>query len=110
MDKVKMVKYEVLVSAKFEEKYKRLSKEIKERIDTILEKLETEPHVGKPLHYPFLREKRIKKFRIYYLIYDSYSTVYIVDLSEKKDQQKVINTIRALLDIYREEIEKKFKI
>lgn len=104
-----MVKYEVLVTKEFEEKYYLLPKEIKGRVDKILEKLESEPYVGKPLHYPFLREKRMDKFRIYYLIYDKYSTVYIVNLSGKKDQQKVINTIKSLLSLYREEIEKSLR-
>ncbi len=32
--------------------------------------------------------------------------IYIVAISGKKDQQKIINTIRLFLDFFREEIER----
>ncbi|MEK6950250.1 MAG: hypothetical protein AABX13_00815 [Nanoarchaeota archaeon] len=38
-------------------------------------------------------KKKKDKFRIYYLIYEEIKAVYLVGLSEKKDQQKIINTI-----------------
>ena len=36
--------------------------------------------------------------------YDNLSAVYIITLSGKKDQQKVINTINYFLEKYREDI------
>ena len=63
------------------------------------------PYVGKPLGFRWFREKKLGKYRIYYLIYEDLRAVYIITLSAKKDQQKIINTIKLFLDNYREEIE-----
>lgn len=63
------------------------------------------PHVGKPLDYKWFREKRLDGYRMYYLIYENLKSVYIIALSDKKDQQKTINTIRLFLHKYKSEIE-----
>jgi len=39
------------------------------------------------------------------LVYENLQAVFMVAISEKKDQQKVINTIRLLLNFFRREIE-----
>ena len=62
-------------------------------------------YVGNPLNVRWFREKRIEKYRIYYLIYEDLRSVFMVAISEKKDQQKVINTIRLLFDFFRDELE-----
>ena len=67
--------------------------------------MENNPYVGKPLGTKWFREKKFNVFRIYYLIYEDLKAVYVITLSGKKDQQKVINTIRHFLDKYRDEIE-----
>lgn len=41
--------------------------------EKIPQKLAENPFVGKPLRYPFLREKKIREKRIYYLVYDDLS-------------------------------------
>ncbi len=64
------------------------------------------PYAGKPLGVEWLREKKYGNRRIYYLIYEDLITVFMADISEKKDQQKVINTIRIFLDVYRGELKK----
>ncbi|MBU2100764.1 hypothetical protein KKG83_00525 [Candidatus Micrarchaeota archaeon] len=64
------------------------------------------PFVGKPLSVKWFREKKFKKYRIYYLIYENIQSVYVVNLSNKKEQQKIINSIMLLLDAYKKEIEK----
>lgn len=69
--------------------------------------METNPYVGKPLSYEFFREKKVKNYRVYYLIYEEYVVVFVVALSSKKEQQKVINTIKYLIPSYREEIKRK---
>ena len=52
----------------------------------------------------WFREKKRGKFRIYYLIYEEMKSVYMVGISGKKDQQRVINTLWLLLDHFRDEI------
>ena len=61
--------------------------------------------MGRALESDYFREKKIGKFRIYYLIYKECIIVYMVTISEKKDQQRTINTIRLFLDKYREDVE-----
>ena len=71
--------------------------------------LANNPFRGDPLGYAFLREKRIKEKRIYYLIYEDLSLVLLVAVSGKKDQQVTINYIKHKLEEYRkiaEEISK----
>lgn len=52
------------------------------------------PFVGKQLSYKFLREKRIKDKRIYYLVYEDIVLVLLIAVSKKKDQQMTINHIK----------------
>ena len=56
---------------------------------------------GKPLGYKFLREKKINGKRVYFLVYESYKIVLLVNLSNKKYQKSVIRKIKLLLDEYR---------
>lgn len=97
--------YIILKTEIFERKFSKLSSEIQKEVSEIIEKLSDNPFTGKPLFYPFFREKKIKKFRIYYLTYKEYLVVYLITISEKKDQQQAINTVRLFLDKYREDIE-----
>ena len=60
--------------------------------------------MGDPIRVPWFREKKKDKYSIYYLIYDDLKAVYMVGISDKKDQQRVINTIWLLLDNFKEEI------
>jgi len=98
--------YIVYRTSLFNDKLEDFSEGFKRRIDRFEEKLATNPYVGKPLGIRWFREKRLGKHRMYYLIYEDVKAVYVVTLSEKKDQQRTINTIRYFLDEYREEIEK----
>ena len=71
--------------------------------------LKENPHIGKPLGYPYLREKRIGGHRVYYLIYDDLKLVLLVATSDKKDQQVTIDHIKGNLDEFRKVAEKNFK-
>ena len=101
--------FEVLTSQEFDKDYGKLDKSIRVRVDKALEQLEANPFTGKPLGYTFFREKKIGKFRVYYLIYEDRLVVFVIAMSEKKDQQPTINSINKLIPFYREEIEKRFK-
>ena len=73
-------------------------------IDKMEDQLVENPYVGDPIRVPWFREKKKDKYRIYYLVYDDLKAVYMVGISDKKDQQRVINTIWLLLDNFKEEI------
>lgn len=100
-----MGNYAVFRTPIFGRKLNDFSDNSKKQIDNFESQFENNPYVGKPLGTKWFREKRLGVFRIYYLIYEDLKAVYMITISGKKDQQKVINTIRHFLDKYREEIE-----
>ena len=58
--------------------------------------------VGDSLSYPFLREKRLGKKRIYYLVYKEIAIILLVEASDKKLQQETINHIKLLIPEFKE--------
>ena len=104
-----MKKYKVFRSAGFQEEIAKYDKNIQDRVDKIEDKLMYNPKYGNPLGTEWFRESRFENYRIYYLIYADLDAIYLVAISSKKDQQKIINTIRLFLEFFREEIEKVVK-
>ena len=100
-----MLNYAVYRTPIFNDKLKGFSDNFKKQIDRLENQLSENPYVGKPLGVKWFREKKIEKYRMYYLIYEDLHAVYIITLSGKKDQQKTINTIWHFLDKYKKEIE-----
>ena len=72
-----------------------------EAAEKIPEQLKENPFVGQQLRYPFLREKRIKEKRVYYLIYEDLNLVLLVAVSGKKDQQSTIDRLISQFAEYR---------
>ncbi len=103
-----MAKYAVYHSARFDKELEKFDKAFHEWLDKIEEQLAENPYVGDAVGIKWFREKRYKKYRVYYLIYEDLADVFMVAISEKKDQQRVINTIRVLLDFFRDELEQIF--
>jgi len=104
-----MKKYKVYHSNKFDKELLKFDKNFQERVDKIEDKLIENPEYGSPLGVKWFRETRYNIYRIYYLIYDKLDSIFMVAISNKKDQQKVINTIRLLFDFFKEELEKLIK-
>ena len=104
-----MSKWNVFFTATFKEKLDKSEKDFHDWIEKILDQLEENPYVGKPIDVKWFREKKHGKQRIYYLIYKELNSVYLVNISEKKDQQAIINSIKLLLDAYKKEIEEMSK-
>jgi len=96
--------YAVFRSNVFDKELELFSKDFKQWVDKIENQLVENPYVGDPLRVPWFREKKRGKFRVYYLIYEEMQAVYMVGISDKKDQQKIINTIWLVLDHFQEEI------
>lgn len=80
------------------EKWPKVDKESAEKIP---QQLKENPFFGKPLGYTFLREKRIRERRVYYLVYEELELVLLVASSGKKDQQATIDHIKNSLDEFR---------
>lgn len=102
--------FRVFTTKEFDNDFRKLDSSIQEKIDKEIEQLEINPYVGKPLGYKFFREKKVKNYRFYYLIYEEHVVVFIIAISTKKDQQATINTIKSLIPYYKEEIRKKLRL
>jgi putative component of toxin-antitoxin plasmid stabilization module len=88
----------------FEDKFKKLiPKNLQPKIKKLVQKISKNPYSSKPLGVSFLREKKIRKWRIYFLIYNDRCIIYFVDISDKKTQQKTIDIIKRRLKEFRKE-------
>ena len=99
--------YVILTTDEFEKRYKKLDSQLQKEITKEIDQLEENPYFGKQLGYPFFREKKVKNYRIYYLVYDEQVVVFLISISTKKNQQETIDKIKVLIPHYREEIKKK---
>jgi len=102
--------YKIYTTDEFEKIFNKLDAELQNQITRAIDQLEKNPYIGKPLGYKFFREKKIKNYRIYYLIYENYLVVFVITLSSKKAQQKTIDAIKHLIPMYKEEIKKKLNL
>lgn len=95
--------YDVFKLPIFEKKSQKILnyKELQE-VQKIIEQLKINPYIGRPLNYPYLREKKIKDKRIYFLVYENITLVLIVSTSDKKSQQETINYIKSYLSEFKE--------
>ncbi len=69
--------------------------------EKVVQQLAENPYSGKPLNYKFLREKKNKEKRIYFLVYEDLNLVLLVATSGKKDQQDTIDHIKENLDDFK---------
>lgn len=81
---------------------KKWPKTDREAVEKIPKQLAENPFVGKPLNYPFLREKRVREKRVYYLVYEDLGLVLLVAVSGKKDQQATIDHIKEHLKEFKQ--------
>ncbi len=94
--------YAVFHASEFDKQCSKLfSSEEERKISQFARKqLSFNPYVGDPLRYPFLREKKLGSKRVYYLIYEELKVVYLVQASDKKHQQSVIDAVLKNLELY----------
>ena len=102
--------YKIYTTEEFDKRYSKLDKQLQKEIAKGIDQLESNPYSGKPLDYNFFREKKVKNYRIYYLVYEEYIVVFVITISTKKDQQNAIDKIKALIPHYKEEIRKKLNL
>jgi len=98
-----MVKFRIFKTATYDEDYKSLDNSERLRVDKIINNLfETGDTTGKPLGFPFFREKKFNGERVLYLVYNSLSVILLLAIADKKTQQATINEILLHLDEYKE--------
>ena len=101
--------YAVYVTKSFEKEMEKISKFEKEILQKIFSQLKGNPYVGDSVRYRFLREKRVREKRIYYLVYDDLNSILVVALGGKKAQKETINEIIRYLPEFREYLKKILK-
>ena len=104
-----MKTFKIYHSKRFDKELAKYDNEFQDRVNKIEDELINNPYSGSPLNVKWFREKRHNKYRIYFLIYEDLQSIIMVAISEKKDQQKVINTIRLLFDFFKKELENLIK-
>jgi hypothetical protein len=99
--------FKVYLLPEFKKRAQKLlsKKELLELENIIIKELSKKgDKVGKPLSFPFIREKKLSGKRIYYLVYKDIAIILLIDVSDKKNQKKVIEEIKKRLDEYRDYI------
>lgn len=99
-----MGEYKIYHSSRFDKELSKYDKSFQDRVDKIENQLMLNPFAGDPIDVKWFREKRIDNYRIYFIIYDDLNAVFMVAISSKKNKQEVINTIKLLLNFFRNEI------
>ena len=99
-----MSTFSVFFDPVFERKLAKKDTRFKQWVFRMVEQLKVEPFLGQPLGVRWFREKKFEKYRLYYLIFSDLEAIYFVHISEKKDQEVVIATIRQFGDDYRREL------
>ena len=102
--------YRILTTEAFENSLNKLDNSIKIKIAKEIEHIKINPYSGKHLGYKFFREKKINNYRIYYLIYDDYVAVFLIEISDKKTPQSIINNIKIKFSYYLNIIKERFKV
>ena len=97
--------WKIITTENFNEKLSKLDNSIGSRILREVDQLKVNPFRGKPLGYKFFREKKVRNYRFYYLIFREKVVVLVVSLSSKKDQQNIINKIKKLIPFYKKRID-----
>ena len=102
--------YVVYTTKEFDDNFDCLDESEKIRVRKILNQLkERGDDVGKPLRFPYFREKKFENKRLYFLVYESYMVILAIAISDKKEQQETIDKIVSELKNYKEIIEKRLK-
>ena len=95
-----------LSTEEFDAWEKLLPADYQEQTEKITEQLKQSWDIGKPLGYSFFREKKMGKYRIYFLVYGDIDVVLLITISDKNTQQETIDKIKSQLDFYKDIIRK----
>ncbi|MBN2066997.1 MAG: hypothetical protein JW744_00850 [Candidatus Diapherotrites archaeon] len=100
-----MAAFSVFVTQTFQSKLLKQDKNFKLWVEKVFDQLAVNPFAGKLLGVKWFREKKFENFTVYFLVFEKKKSVYVVNLSSKKDQQRIINSIWLLLGTYKKELE-----
>ena len=102
--------YRLFTTREFDNDFNSLDQSAKLRVKKIMDQLKEKGDcIGKPIRYPYFREKKFGEKRLYFLVYEDYMVILALAISNKKAQQETIDKIILDLENYKETIEKKIK-
>ena len=96
------MEYKIYKTEVFVKLFDSLELNEKKWIEKIITQLKNNSAAGKPLRFPWFREKKFEGKRLYFLVYDDLKKILLVSFGNKKDQQKIIDAIVEDLKSYRE--------
>ena len=102
--------FRVIRSTVYSEKISRLDSSEINRVIKFEQKLKEEQYSGKPLGYRFIREKKFNGKRLLFIVYEEFNVIFLVTITNKKEQQSEINQIKTNLEFYKKEVEEIIKI
>lgn len=86
--------YDILETDTFEEIYDSLDNTEKQWIDKIKKQLAISAR-GKPLGFPWFREKKLLNKRLYFIVDQANKKVILLSFAPKKDQQAIIDYVKS---------------
>ncbi|MEK6871785.1 MAG: hypothetical protein AABX16_02685 [Nanoarchaeota archaeon] len=94
--------FRIFTTEEFDSDYDRLDGSERERVNKILRQLKDQgDSVGKELAgVSIFKEKKFNGKRLYFLVYQTFSVILVLAISDKKAQQATINRIIAHLADY----------
>ena len=102
--------FRVFTTKEFDGDFNNLDESDKKRVRKIMKQLKEQgDNVGKPLKFPYFREKKFGKKRVYFLSYENLMIILALAISNKKTQQETINKIISEIDKYKEFINEELK-
>jgi mRNA-degrading endonuclease RelE of RelBE toxin-antitoxin system len=102
--------FRIFTTKEFDDNFNKLDGSNKKIVRKIMEQLKNQgSNVGKPLGRSYFKEKKFGNKRLYFLVYENYTIILAVGISDKKAQQPTINKIVSEIENYKEFIIKRLK-
>ena len=98
--------YQVYYLDIFEKQLKKRPPEFQQWIIKIERQLAENPYVGDPIRVEWFREKRRDNFRLYFYIFENLKGVYLAGISDKDNQQEIIDILWYFFNTHRDELRK----
>ena len=97
--------YTIYATDTFRSVYDALQKDEKDWVDKVKEKFKEYP-TGKPLGFPWFREKKYMNKRLYFLIDEQGEKILFVAFASKKEHGEVIDFVKGNMRILLEYLKK----
>tara|TARA_Y100000310_G_C20627690_1_gene786880 strand:+ start:475 stop:771 length:297 start_codon:yes stop_codon:yes gene_type:complete len=91
---------EVFETANFRKVLKKSTKDEQEWVENVKDQLSSFLFMGKPLRFAWLREKKYKNKRLYFIINANRCRALLIAIGKKKEQQAIIQRIIDNKDAY----------